>query len=67
MAMGIEELEAELMKLNMETRARLAEKLILSLDAPSDEKNLHSEATRRQKPRPYRRRGGSNIDHHRVM
>jgi hypothetical protein len=52
MAMDIEELEAELMKLNMETRARLAEKLILSLDAPSDEENLHlwvAEAERRLK------------------
>jgi len=40
MAMNVEDLEAEVMKLSLEARARLAEKLILSLDAPSDEENL---------------------------
>ncbi len=50
MAMNDEQLEAEIMKLGLEARARLAEKLILSLDAPSDEENLHlwvAEAERR--------------------
>ncbi len=41
MPMKLEELEREVMKLNLEDRAALAEKLILSLDAPSDEENLH--------------------------
>lgn len=40
MAINVEDLEAEVMKLSLEARARLAEKLILSLDAPSDEGNL---------------------------
>jgi putative addiction module component (TIGR02574 family) len=40
MAMNDEQLEAEIMKLGLDARARLAEKLILSLDAPSDEENL---------------------------
>ena len=40
MAMNDEQLEAEIMKLSLDARARLAEKLILSLDAPSDEENL---------------------------
>jgi putative addiction module component (TIGR02574 family) len=43
-------LETEVMKLSIEARARLAEKLILSLDAPSEEENLHlwvDEAERR--------------------
>ena len=35
-----EQLEAEIMKLDLDARARLAGKLILSLDAPSDEENL---------------------------
>ena len=50
MAMNDEQLEAEIMKLDMDARARLAEKLILSLDAPSDEENLRlwvAEAERR--------------------
>jgi hypothetical protein len=34
-------LEAEALKLDLEARAHLAELLILSLDAPSDEENLH--------------------------
>ena len=41
MAMNDEELDAEIMKLDLDARARLAEKLILSLDVPSDEENLH--------------------------
>ena len=48
--MNVEDLEAEVMKLSFEARARLAEKLILSLDAPSDEENLRlwvTEAERR--------------------
>jgi putative addiction module component (TIGR02574 family) len=40
MAMNDEQLEAAIMKLDLDGRARLAEKLILSLDAPSDEENL---------------------------
>lgn len=50
MAMNNEQLEAAIMKLDLEARARLAEKLILSLDAPSDEENLRlwvAEAERR--------------------
>lgn len=50
MAMNDEQLEAEIMKLELDARARLAEKLILSLDAPSDEENLRlwvAEAERR--------------------
>lgn len=50
MAMNDEQLEAAIMKLDLEARARLAEKLILSLDAPSDEENLRlwvAEAERR--------------------
>jgi putative addiction module component (TIGR02574 family) len=45
-----EKIETEVMKLSLENRARLAEKLILSLDAPSEEENLHlwvAEAERR--------------------
>ncbi|TKS58317.1 MAG: hypothetical protein EWM73_03559 [Nitrospira sp.] len=41
MAMNDEQLDAEIMKLDLDARARLAEKLILSLDVPSDEENLH--------------------------
>ena len=50
MAMNDEQLEAEIMKLSLDARARLAGKLILSLDAPSDEENLRlwvAEAERR--------------------
>jgi len=50
MAMNDEQLEVEIMKLDLDARARLAEKLILSLDAPSDEENLRlwvTEAERR--------------------
>lgn len=50
MAMNDEHLEAAIMKLDLDARARLAEKLILSLDALSDEENLHlwvAEAERR--------------------
>jgi putative addiction module component (TIGR02574 family) len=39
--MNDEQLDAEIMKLDLDARARLAEKLILSLDAPSDKENLH--------------------------
>jgi putative addiction module component (TIGR02574 family) len=35
-----EQLEAEIMKLSLDARAKLAERIILSLDAPSDEENL---------------------------
>ncbi len=38
--MNQEELEAEVMKFGLDARARLAEKLILSLDAPPEEENL---------------------------
>ncbi len=47
-----EQLEAEIMKLSLDARAKLAERIILSLDAPSDEENLHlwiQEAERRLK------------------
>jgi len=50
MATNIEALEAKVMKLAIEDRARLAEKLILSLDAPAEEENLRlwvAEAERR--------------------
>jgi len=52
MSRNLEELEAEVMNLSLEGRAQLAEKLILSLDAPSGEENLHLwvvEAERRLK------------------
>lgn len=52
MAKKLEELEAEAMKLSFEARAKLAEKLILSLDAPSQAENLRlwvAEAERRLK------------------
>jgi putative addiction module component (TIGR02574 family) len=52
MSRKLEELEAEVMNLSLEGRAQLAEKLILSLDAPSGEENLHLwvvEAERRLK------------------
>ena len=50
--MNAEQLEAEIMKLSLDARARLAERIILSLDAPSDEENLWlwvQEAERRLK------------------
>lgn len=50
--MKLEELEAQVMKLRLEERATLAEKLILSLDAPTDSENLLlrvAEAERRLK------------------
>jgi putative addiction module component (TIGR02574 family) len=50
--MSREELENEVMKLGLEERAQLAKKLILSLDAPSEEENLRlwvAEAERRLK------------------
>jgi putative addiction module component (TIGR02574 family) len=50
MATNIETLEAKVLSLGIEDRARLAEKLILSLDAPPDEENLRlwvAEAERR--------------------
>lgn len=52
MAMNDEQLESEVMKLGLNARARLAEKLILSLDAPSEEENVRlwvAEAERRLK------------------
>jgi putative addiction module component (TIGR02574 family) len=52
MSRKLEELEAEIMNLSLDRRAQLAEKLILSLDAPSGEENLHLwvvEAERRLK------------------
>jgi len=48
--MELKELENETLKLSIEERAALAERLILSVDAPSDAENLHlwvSEAERR--------------------
>lgn len=50
--MNPEQLEAEIMKLELDGRAKLAERIILSLDAPSDEENLRLwvlEAERRLK------------------
>ena len=50
--MNCEQLEAEIMKLSLDMRAKLAERIILSLDAPSDEENLRlwvTEAERRLK------------------
>ncbi len=50
MATSIDTLESKVMKLGIEHRARLAEKLILSLDAPFDTENLRlwvAEAERR--------------------
>ncbi len=50
--MGLKELENEVMKLSVEDRAALAERLILSIDAPSDAENLRlwvGEAERRLK------------------
>ena len=41
MSRNLEELESEVLDLGLEGRAHLAEKLILSLDAPTDEENLH--------------------------
>ncbi len=41
MSLNFEELETKVLNLSIEGRARLAEKLILSLDAPSAEENLH--------------------------
>ena len=50
MPMTIKKLETELFRLDIKTRAQLAEKLILSIDAPSEEENLQlwvAEAERR--------------------
>jgi hypothetical protein len=53
--MNRDELEAEIMKLNLDERARLAERIILSLDAPSDEENLRLWVTEAERiPRDYR-------------
>jgi putative addiction module component (TIGR02574 family) len=41
MSWNLEELEIEVLNLSLEGRARLAERLILSLDAPSEKENLH--------------------------
>ena len=50
MAMTMQQLEAELFRLDIQSRAKLAEKLILSIDAPNEEENLQlwvAEAERR--------------------
>ena len=50
MATSIDTLESKVLKLGIEHRAHLAEKLILSLDAPSETENLRlwvAEAERR--------------------
>jgi putative addiction module component (TIGR02574 family) len=50
--MSLKEIETEAMKLGIEDRAALAEKLLLSVDAPSDTENLAlwvAEAERRLK------------------
>jgi putative addiction module component (TIGR02574 family) len=52
MSRNLEELESEVLSLGLEGRAQLAEKLILSLDAPTEEENLNlwvAEAERRLK------------------
>jgi hypothetical protein len=52
MSRDLEELESEVLSLDIEVRAQLAEKLILSLDAPTEEENLIlwvAEAERRLK------------------
>jgi putative addiction module component (TIGR02574 family) len=52
MSRNLEELESEVLSLGLEGRAQLAEKLILSLDAPTEEENLTlwvAEAERRLK------------------
>jgi hypothetical protein len=41
MVMSDERLDAEIMKLDLDARARRAEKLVLSLDVPSDNENLY--------------------------
>ena len=51
MAMKLDTVEAKALTLGLRDRARLAEKLLLSLDAPSDEENLRlwvAEAERRR-------------------
>ena len=48
--MGLEDLETEALKLQLAERALLAERLLLSLDAPLEEENLRlwvAEAERR--------------------
>ncbi len=48
--MGLEDLETEALKLDLAKRAPLAERLFLSLDAPTEEENLRlwvAEAERR--------------------
>lgn len=40
MPMSVPQLETELFNLDLNTRAHLAEKLILSIDAPSEAENL---------------------------
>ncbi len=50
MSRSFEEIETEAMSLDLQGRAQLAEKLLLSLDAPTDAENLHlwvAEAERR--------------------
>ena len=50
MPLTVQQLESELFNLDLNTRAHLAEKLILSIDAPSEEENLQlwvDEAERR--------------------
>jgi hypothetical protein len=52
MPSNLEQLESEVLTLALEDRARLAEKLILSLDAPSEKENLElwvAEAEKRLK------------------
>jgi hypothetical protein len=40
MPLNVQQLEAELFNLDLNTRSHLAEKLILSIDAPSEAENL---------------------------
>ncbi len=50
MVMTLENLENAALKLDVAARARLAGRLLISLDAPTDEENLHlwvAEAERR--------------------
>jgi hypothetical protein len=41
MPLNDEQLDAEIMKLDLDARARFTERLILRLDVPSDKENLH--------------------------
>jgi putative addiction module component (TIGR02574 family) len=61
----VDEITTEIMGLGLEERARLAELLIVSLDAPSEEENLAlwvKEAERRMTELRTGRRRGVSLD-----